>query len=84
MRRFLSFVMASAIMLAGLALAAAEVVRAEGIRPFLLVGVGLMIGGGRAYGWLMSLSAHGDGGDREPWKALIALPCSAEIWLSAA
>jgi len=45
MRRFLSLVMASAIMLAGLALAAAEIVRAEGIRPFLLVGAGLMIGG---------------------------------------
>jgi hypothetical protein len=45
LRRFLSFLMASAILLAGLALAAAEVVRAEGIRPFLLVGAGLMIGG---------------------------------------
>ena len=44
MRRFLSFLMASAILLAGLALAAAEVVRAEGIRPYLLVGAGLMIG----------------------------------------
>jgi hypothetical protein len=44
MRRFLSFLMASAILLAGLALAAAEVVRAEGIRPLLLVGAGLMIG----------------------------------------
>jgi len=37
--------MASAILLAGLALAAFEIVRAEGIRPFLLVGAGLMIGG---------------------------------------
>jgi hypothetical protein len=45
MRRFLSFLMASAILLAGLALAAAEIIRAEGIRPFLLVGAGLMIGG---------------------------------------
>jgi hypothetical protein len=44
MRRFLSFLMASAILFAGLALATAEVVRAEGIRPFLLVGAGLMIG----------------------------------------
>jgi hypothetical protein len=44
MRRFLSFLMASAILLAGLALAAFEIVRAEGIRPFLLVGTGLMIG----------------------------------------
>jgi hypothetical protein len=44
LRRFLSFLMASAILLAGLALAAAEVVRAEGIRSYLLVGAGLMIG----------------------------------------
>jgi hypothetical protein len=44
MRRFLSFLMASAILLAGLALAAAEVVRGEGNDPFLLVGMGLMIG----------------------------------------
>ena len=44
MRRFLSFLMATAILLAGLALAAAEVVRAEGIRPYLLIGAGLMIG----------------------------------------
>jgi hypothetical protein len=36
--------MASTILLAGLALTAAEVVRAEGIRPLLLVGAGLMIG----------------------------------------
>jgi len=41
MRRFLSFVMASAIMLAGLALAAAEALRAKGVRPFFLVGAGL-------------------------------------------
>jgi hypothetical protein len=45
LRRFLSFLMAGAILLAGLALAGAEVVRPEGIRPFLLVGAGLMIGG---------------------------------------
>jgi len=44
LRRTLSFLMASAVLLARLALAAAEVVRAEGIRPFLLVGAGLMIG----------------------------------------
>ena len=49
MRRVLSFLMASAILLAGLALAVAEVVRAEGIRPFLLVGAGLMIGGAGAW-----------------------------------
>ena len=35
MRRFLSFLMATAILLAGLALATAEVVRAEGIGPGL-------------------------------------------------
>jgi hypothetical protein len=34
MRRFLSFLMASAILLAGVALAVAEVVRAEGITTF--------------------------------------------------
>jgi len=44
MRRFLSLMMASAILLAGLALAAVEIIRTEGIRPFLLVGAGLMIG----------------------------------------
>ena len=44
MRRFLSLLMASAILLAGLALAAGEIIRPEGIRPFLLVGAGLMIG----------------------------------------
>jgi hypothetical protein len=45
MRRTLSFLMASAILLAGLALGVFEIVRAEGIRPYLLVGAGLMIGG---------------------------------------
>jgi hypothetical protein len=44
MRRFLSFLMASAILLAGPALGVFEIVRAEGIRPYLLVGAGLMIG----------------------------------------
>jgi hypothetical protein len=44
MRRFLSFLMASAILVAGLALGVFEIVRAEGIRPHLLVGAGLMIG----------------------------------------
>jgi hypothetical protein len=38
LRRTLSFFIASAILLAGLALAAAEIVRAEGIRPYLLIG----------------------------------------------
>jgi hypothetical protein len=51
MRRFLSFLMASAILLAGLALGVFEIVRAEGIRPYLLVGAGLMIGAAGA--WLV-------------------------------
>ena len=45
MRRTLSFLKASAILLAGLALGVFEILRAEGIRPYLLVGAGLMIGG---------------------------------------
>jgi hypothetical protein len=36
--------MAGAILLAGLALGVFELVRAEGIRPYLLIGAGLMIG----------------------------------------
>jgi len=59
MRRTLSFLMASAILLAGLALATAVVVRAEGIRPFLLVGAGLMIGGAGVW-LLMSFCEYGD------------------------
>ena len=42
--------MASAILLAGLALAIFEIGRPEGIRPFLLIGAGLMIGA--AGSWL--------------------------------
>jgi hypothetical protein len=42
MRRFLSFLMASAILLAGLALAAHEIVRAEGVGPFVLFGALVM------------------------------------------
>jgi len=52
MRRTLSFLMASAILLAGLALGVFEILRAEGIRPYLLVGAGLMIGGGAGV-WLV-------------------------------
>jgi hypothetical protein len=48
MRRFLSLLMASAILISGFALAAGEIIRPDGIRPFLLVGAGLMIG---AAGW---------------------------------
>jgi hypothetical protein len=41
---FLSFLMARTILLAGLALGVFEIVRAEGIPPYLLIGAGLMIG----------------------------------------
>ena len=43
MRRFLSFLMASAILLAGLALAGFEIVRADGVRPFVLFGALVMV-----------------------------------------
>jgi hypothetical protein len=43
MRRFLSFLMASAILLAGLALAAFEIARAEGVRRFVLFGALVMV-----------------------------------------
>ena len=41
--RFLSFLMASAILLAGLALAGFEIVRADGVRPFVLFGALVMV-----------------------------------------
>jgi hypothetical protein len=43
MRRFLSFLMASAILLAGLALAGFEIVRADGVKPFVLFGARALI-----------------------------------------
>ena len=43
MRRFLPFLMASAILLAGLALAGFEIVRADGVRPFVLFGALVMV-----------------------------------------
>jgi len=43
MRRFLSFLMASAILLAGLALAGFEIVHADGVRPFVLFGALVMV-----------------------------------------
>jgi hypothetical protein len=43
MRRFLSFLMASAILLAGLTLAGFEIVRAGGVRPFVLFGALVMV-----------------------------------------
>jgi len=50
LRRTLSLLLASALLLAGLALAIFEIGRPGGIRPFLLVGAGLMIGA--AGSWL--------------------------------
>jgi hypothetical protein len=44
--------MASAILLAGLALAAHEIVRADGVRPFLLFGALVMVV--ISAGWLIS------------------------------
>jgi len=44
MRRTLSFLLASTLLVAGLALAAFEIANAAGLRPFVLVGAGLMIG----------------------------------------
>jgi len=49
-RRSLSFLLASVLLLAGLVLAVFEIGRPEGLRPFLLVGAGLMIGA--AGSWL--------------------------------
>jgi len=43
MRRFLCLLMASAILLAGLALAGFETVRADGVRPFVLFGALVMV-----------------------------------------
>ena len=43
-RRTLSLLFACALLIAGLALAAFEIANAEGLRPFVLVGAGLMIG----------------------------------------
>ena len=48
-RRSLSFLLASALLLAGFALAVFEIGRPEGIRPFLLIGAGLMIGAAGAW-----------------------------------
>ena len=43
MRRFLSFLMASAIPVAGLALGVFEIVRADGVRLFVLFGALVMV-----------------------------------------
>jgi len=50
-RRTLSFLFATGILLAGLALAAGELVRAEGVRPLLFLGALVMIIAGGA--WLL-------------------------------
>ena len=50
-RRALSFFFASALLLAGLALSIFEVVRAEGLRPFVLFGALVMVAAGGA--WLL-------------------------------
>jgi hypothetical protein len=43
MRRFLSFILASALLVAGLALTGFEIVRADGMRPFVLFGALVMV-----------------------------------------
>jgi hypothetical protein len=44
MRRTLSFLLASALLFAGLALAAFEITHAEALRPFVLIGALVIIG----------------------------------------
>jgi hypothetical protein len=51
MRRTLSFLLASGLLFAGLALAAFEIAHPDGLRPFVLAGAGLMIGAAGV--WLM-------------------------------
>ena len=43
LRRTLSFLLASALLLAGLALAGFEITHAEALRPFLLIGAVVII-----------------------------------------
>jgi len=50
-RRTLAFLFATAILLAGLALSFFEIVRAEGLRPFVLFGAVVMVIAGAA--WLL-------------------------------
>jgi hypothetical protein len=52
MRRTLSFLLASALLLAGLALTVFEIVRPEGLRPFVLFGALVMVVAGAA--WLLA------------------------------
>ena len=48
MRRFLSFLMATALLLAGLALAGFEITHADALRPFVLIGALVIIAAGGA------------------------------------
>jgi hypothetical protein len=50
-RRSLSFVFAGALLLVGLALSIFEIVRAGGLRPFVLFGALVMVAAGGA--WLL-------------------------------
>jgi hypothetical protein len=45
-RRTLSFLFASALLFVGVALSAFEIVRADGVRPFVLLGALIMIAAG--------------------------------------
>jgi hypothetical protein len=51
MRRTLSFLLASALLLAGLALAGFEITHADALRPFVLLGALLIIAAARL--WLL-------------------------------
>ena len=50
-RRTLAFLCATAILLAGLALSAFEITRAEGLRPYVLFGAVVMVVAGAV--WLL-------------------------------
>ena len=51
MRRLLTFLMASALLIAGLVLVSFETLRADGVRPFVLFGALVMVVPAAA--WLM-------------------------------
>jgi hypothetical protein len=51
MRRTLSFLFAITLLFAGLGLSVFEIVRADGVRPFVLFGAQVMIAAGGA--WLL-------------------------------
>jgi len=58
MRRTLSFLFASALLLVGLALAGFEITHAKALRPFVLIGALVLIGAARGYGSLISSEGH--------------------------